>query len=196
TTSTKQVVQKAASSKSIIVWTVFYPKTGTSKLFVFNKFSGKTEILDAPLPGETGELKFSNNEKLAVLQKNGDLYAYKRGTDVTLLTSGVNQFKFSPSGDALAILKNKTLEIYFENSEYLRLNLATFPEVSKLAWYADEKHLFLQFPEKLGLLDLDALDFENVQTIVDGNQNSYDIMTNRLYFIESDKLWKLDLPKK
>ncbi|MDO8504228.1 MAG: PEGA domain-containing protein, partial [Candidatus Liptonbacteria bacterium] len=130
TTSTKQIIQTAASSRSMIAWTVFYPKTDTSKLFVFGKFSGKTESLDTPLQGETRELKFSNNEKLATLQKNGDIYTYKWGGNEEHIASGVNQFEFSPNGDALAILKNKTLEIYFENSEYLRLNLATFPEVS------------------------------------------------------------------
>lgn len=191
TAPVKQTVSAAASSKNLIGW-ITKDNQNISWLWLYEKLSGNSRKIGS-IPGTTQELKFSPVGEIAIFQTSGELYRYDPSSgEIFKIASGVKSFEYSPGG-LLAILSDKALEIS-GGPEYSRLNLAFFPDIKNIFWYADEGHLFLQFSDHLGLLDLNDLIPENIQAINGTAENSYDITSNSLYFVKGSSLYRITFP--
>lgn len=193
----QQKVLTAATSKNLLAWATERSDASTSTVWIYKKFFGSSAKVGDPLPGMTVKLKFSAQNILAVLQDDGALYLYDPTKDsMDNIAKNVLTFAFSPTGNKLAILGEKTLEVYtLGSTDYARLNLSAFPKLYDINWYQDEKHLFVKMGSGLGLLDLSALSPEDIQNISSSANASYDPVSNTLYYEESGQVWRMDLPK-
>lgn len=187
-----QTIIGAGASNNLLAFATLDNKNN-SWLWLYEKFSGNTKKIGS-VPGQTAELRFSPDGRIALLENSGGLYLYDpSGGNISTSTSRVKSFSFSADGNSLAVLTEKTLEIYDDNGP-AELNLNLVPGIKKMYWYGDNQHLFLQFSDHLGLLDL--LDFqpENIQYINNSTENSYDSISNSLYFIKDSSLYRIVFP--
>lgn len=187
-----QTVAAAETSRTLIAF-VTMDNQNKSSLWLYEKLSGSTKKIDSA-PGKTTDFKFSPSGQVAMLQDTKDFYLYDPSNgNLSKTASAVKSFSFSEDGSALAILSEKTLEAYTD-AGYSRLNLAFLPGINKVFWYGDNQHLFLQFGDHLGLLDLIDFQPENVQFINKSTENSYDPVSNSLYFIKDSGLYRFVFP--
>ena len=183
-----QTIIGADASKNLLAL-VTVNNQNQSLFWLYEKLSGNIKKFD-PLQGRTVDLKFSPNGQVALLQDNGDLYLYDPSSaNISKTSSDVKSFSFSENG-TLAILSDRILEIYADGV-YSRLNLAFLPDIKNTFWYSDGEHLFLQFSDHLGLLDLIDFQPENVQFINNSTKNSYDQISNTLYFEKDAGLYRI-----
>jgi DNA-binding beta-propeller fold protein YncE len=187
-----QTVVGTDSSKNLLALITLDNKN-KSWLWLYEKASGNTKNIDS-VPGKTVTLEFSPSGQIAMLQDSGNLYLYDPSTaNISTSSSRVKSFLFSGDGTSLAVLSEKKLEIYNDNGN-IKLDLALLPDIQKMYWHADNQHLFLQFSDHLGLFDLLDLQPENIQFINNSTENSYDPVSNSLYFEKDGGLYRITFP--
>lgn len=189
-----QRIEAVASGDGLLAWSVFSPANATSSVWIYEKFFDRSFRADISLSGRTTGMKFSPGNLLGVMQDNGDLYVYDPAEGVAEKKGeGVKGFAFSPEDDSVAILGKKTLEV-FSDENYTRLNLTAYPEIESVSWYRETGHLILGFRDGLGLLDLSAVEPENIQRLTNSTITAYEPDSNTLYYAENG-VWKMEIPK-
>lgn len=196
TASKNQIVEGVSSGNGLIAWSVYDTRHATSTIYTYEKFLGRVSGTEISIPGRTYKMRLSSENILGLLQDNGELYFYNTLAG-TLEKKGENirQFSFSPSGAWTAILSEKTLEIFSKNNDYARLNLSAYPYINSISWYRNENYLLLSLESGMGLLDLSAVNPENIQQLANSINYSYDADENILYYALDGKVWGLEIPK-
>jgi hypothetical protein len=188
-----------AISPSLMAWTTFSNASDTSRIVVYDKFSGNTVDSSRVVPGAVKQLAWVKNGVLGVLESNNSLYLYNVSAEqLTPLASDVKQFYPTADGAALAALEYNSLEVFSFNSQpnYYRFNLPAIGSVQGLMWYKDETHLFVEYPGSISFLDFADADLKNLTTVSPGTDASYDQQENSLYLLDAgQKLVRFDFPQ-
>jgi hypothetical protein len=194
----RNTIVNAAASQFLIAWTEFNSTANTSTLVLYDKFSGRRRPMTIDLPAKNAELRWIQNDKLAVFQENGTLYTYDPSkNNLTKVADDVKRFAFTENGSALAALEHTALEVFFftDDKDYYRFNLSQVKDAVDVLWYADEKHLFVLYPDEIRLLDLRDSSLENFGVVAESNRVQYDAENNWFYFLGDEGIQRLDFAK-
>jgi hypothetical protein len=183
-------------SRLWIAWGTFDSRQNVSALNIYDKLSGNTKTISKTLSAKIIKLAWGGDNRLGLLQDNGEFYLYDSGADKPVpLASDAKDFVFADDGSKVAVLETKSLEVFsLKTEEYWRFNLSEMGAVKKISWFRDNHHLFIGYPARTIFLDLDDLSQENLITVAKTGDFDYDSKANRLYFLEDGKLLRLDFP--
>ncbi len=197
TSSTSTVIEAPGISDFWISWSVYDPKEGVAKIFLYDKVLGTTREMSRALPGHTLKLKWARNGLLGIVQSDGQTYTYALGADtLTQIARDGRDLEFSPNGNYLAVLEHDSLEIFsLVDSDYWRFNPKNIAAANGLIWYQDNHNLFIKFPDHVGFLGLEDKAMENYAEVVVANKYDYDPDSNRLYFLKDGGIYSLTFPK-
>ncbi|MEK7110345.1 MAG: hypothetical protein AAB867_00625 [Patescibacteria group bacterium] len=197
TASSTKTIGEISSSRNRTAWITFHETEQSSELFVYvNSRNVLEETGIPPIAGRTVKLEWLPNGLLAILQNNGTLYLYDPGRrDLSPRANDVKDFVAATSGEFLAALENRSLEIFsLTSTDYWRFNLPSIDTVRKLSWYADHQHLFVHYPDRVALLDFEDTSLETFQTAAATSKAEYDLNENALYFLNDERVMKLVFP--
>ncbi|MEK7212403.1 MAG: PEGA domain-containing protein [Patescibacteria group bacterium] len=195
-TSTAKIT---AASPSVfwLAWASFDNRTGSSTLTIYDKLLGNKRPVPESITGRTLKIKWFNNDFFGFLQENGEFFTYRPGeTAVTNVASDVKDFKFSPDGNMVAVLAQRSLEIisFRNNKDYWRFNLPAVEQIQAVAWHKDNRHLFLTYSDKTVFLDLDDASLDNLDVLAPTAKAEYSPAKNELYYLWEEKMLRLKLP--
>ncbi len=191
-----------AISPTTMAWARFDPASRTSEIMVYDKFSG--DLIDSSLvvPGAVRQLAWVNANELGILESDDILRIYNVPNEqLSTLADDVKRFFPAPDGSAVAALEYHSTEIFVPNGtpDYYRFNLPGVGDIVGLAWYRDDTHLFVQYPDRIAFLDLADTALRNITTIspiAPGSTPVYDPQENSLYLIDQDRrLVRFDFPQ-
>lgn len=186
-----------AVSASVMAWARY--AAGTSRIFVYDKFSGDTTDSSLVINGSIRQLAWARNNVLGILTSDNTLYLYNVPNEqLTTLANDVKQFYPTADGSTIAALEYHSLEVFAENGlpNYYRFDLPEVTDVQGLIWYKDDAHLFVQYPDHIAFLDLADTAIKNLTTVSLGTNPSYDPQENSLYLIDNgQKLIRFDFPQ-
>jgi hypothetical protein len=173
--------------------------TDTSRIVVYDKFSGDTIDDSLVINGSVKQLAWVQNNVLGILVNDNTLYLYNVPNErLTTLADDVRQFYPTADGTTVAALEYRSLEVFAFNGlpDYYRFNLPDVADVQGLIWYKDDTHLFVQYPDHIAFLDLADTAMKNLTTVSLGTDPSYDPQKNSLYLIDNgQKLLRFDFPQ-
>lgn len=198
TTTSISFAQDVAVSRQFIAWTEYDSKTDVSRLALYDRAS-KTRSYYSPLmPGKNIRLKFTDANRLAAVQNNGDFY-FGAPSELRQMANDVKEFALSEDGNEMAVLENSALEIFpLRNSnteKYARHVLPEQNKITKIAWYKDARHLFVGYLDKVMFLDVDDLGLENFLEAAPSGEFEYELDQNRLHFLKDGTVFGLDFPE-
>ncbi|OGY99320.1 MAG: hypothetical protein A2945_05135 [Candidatus Liptonbacteria bacterium RIFCSPLOWO2_01_FULL_52_25] len=197
-TTTKNTLVNAAASPFLFAWTEFNPTTNTSTLVMYDKFSETRRPASVELPEKNIELRWIQNNDLAVLQANGELFIYNPSkNNLTKLADDVERFAFTKNGSVLAALEHTALEVFFfdGDKDYYRFNLPDMRNAEDVLWYADKEYLFVVYPHETRFLDLHDGSLENFTIVAKTNRVQYDAENNWFYFLDDEGVKRLDFTR-
>jgi hypothetical protein len=189
-----------ALSSSWLAWAQYLNASGTSQVVIYDPFSQNVVDASLSLPGHIKSLQWIRSTELGILQEDGELFRYDIPSEtLTKIADDVKSFYPTSDGSAIAALESRSVEIFsLTTSDYYRFNLPEMASVQSLAWYKDETHLFVTYPDHISFLDLEDLSMRNFTTIsaiADGTAANYDTQKNSLYLIDQEKnLVRFDFP--
>lgn len=189
-----------AVSPSVMAWARYTTANGTSQsqIIVYDKFSGNTIDSSLVVNGSVKQLAWVRNNILGILASDNTLYLYNVPNEqLTTLANDVKQFYPTADGSTVAALEYHSLEVFAFNGtpDYYRFNLPNVADVEGLAWYKDDTHLFVQYPDRIAFLDLADTALKNLTTVSLGTDMSYNSQENALYLIDNgEKLLRFDFP--
>lgn len=200
TASTGQTIESPiAFSPSVMAWALTENASGTSRIVVYDKFSGDTVDSSLVVPGQVGQLAWVRNNVLGVLEANNALYLYDVSSEqLTTLADDVKQFYPAPDGSAVAALEYNSLEVFVPDGQpdYYRFSLPEIANAQGLVWYKDDTHLFVEYPDHAAFLDLADTALRNFTTVSNGTDAFYDQQENSLYIINAaQSLVRFDFPQ-
>jgi hypothetical protein len=189
-----------AISQSLFAWTQFNIASDTSQVVIYDKFAGNITDNSLVITGAIKELKWIDGGTLGIVEANGELYRYNVGAEqLAKIADDVRDFYPTNDGTELATLEDNSVEIFsFTTTDYYRFNLPNVAAAQSLAWYKDDTHLFVSYPDHVSLLDLADLSLRNFITVSAVSQGSapfYDVSQNALYVVDQgQKLIRFDFP--
>ena len=193
-----QVLQPPlAISSSLFAWTQFTAASNTSRIVIYDKFSGNITDNSLVIPGAVSELKWINGGDLGIIESDGSLYRYDVSAEqLTKLADDVRDFYPTADGTELAVLEHRSIEVLSSNTtDYYRFNPPQIGDIKNLAWYKDGTHFFVYYPDHVGFLDLADMGLRNLTTISLGSTFFYDTQENALYVVDQgQKLIRFDFP--
>lgn len=193
-TSTRSITA-ATVSRFWISWAVYDAKSSSSEIVVYDKFFGARRILPS-IPGKTKELRWTDSNLLGFYQDDGEFYTYSPGGAPLHLASDVIGFSFTDDASMLALQGRTDLEIFDlrDPEEYWRIHLPQAQQITRLTWYRDNRHLFVSYPASTLFLELADRELKNLEEIAATDKVAYDAESNRFYFLEKDRLLRIEFP--
>ncbi len=185
-----------AISRFWISWSDYDPKTGTSRITLYDKILGTERRIPQPLPGRTLKFAWAENSTLGIVQDDGQAYTYSLGSNsLNQIARDARDLAFSPFSDRVAVLENSSLEIFsLIDSDYWRFNLADPASIRSLEWYKDGFHLLLHSGNKTRLLSLEDKNLENYLVLAESGRIQYDQEANLLYYLQDGAIYRLNFP--
>lgn len=186
-----------ASSPSLLAWSEMQAASGTSRIFIYDKFAGVVTDQSLVLPAATQSLQWVDGNTLGVLQGDGALSFYNLSSQTPrAVASDVKDFYPTTDGTMLAALENQSIEVFdFSTGDYYRFNLPEVGTIQSLIWYKDQTHLFVNYPDHVSFLDLADTSLANFTTVSEGTAAFYDPQANSLYLANpSGDLVRFDFP--
>lgn len=177
---------------SLRMWLIasnFNEKNNVSDFYIFQK-NPISQNNKFSLPFKNIKL-FLKNNNLFILQSDGALYKYNLiSQDNVKIASDVLDFYLSEDGRMLAVQELSALEIFDlkDKTEYFRFNMPESKDIRRIEWFRDNRHLFLYFENEVKFLEIEDQEKENIQTITNYSNASYDSKKNRFYFIDNNVL--------
>ncbi|MBU6500225.1 MAG: PEGA domain-containing protein [Patescibacteria group bacterium] len=197
--SGKTLGDKITASQYYLAATELSPRTNTSTIIIYDKFLQKIRSTPPELSGKNISLEWSGNNKLAILQSDGELYLYdvSSGNVPQKIADDVKNFAFTDDGSAIAALENSSLEVISldPNGNYYRFNLPDVKNAIRAFWYGDSQHLFIAYPGRTMFLDLGDDSLVNFIQVADSNSSQYEAEGNTLYFLRNDAIYSLKFSK-
>lgn len=194
----EEVGAAVANSKFYLSWTKFNPAANSSTIIIYDKFLKDSREKSFELPGKNISLAWLKNNKMAVAQNDGALYLYDIAKNIPeKIADDIKSFTATDDGTKIAALENNALEIFSFNQDgnYYRFNLPETNLISKVFWYSDAKHLFVQYPDRVSFLDLTDRALRNFVTVAETASSQYDPERNTLYFTRENRLFDIAFPK-
>ena len=191
------IFEKPSAFPRGVAWSMFQTSKNVSSVRWYDDSSGLARQNTSIIPGQTEKLGIISGFTFAVLQNDGELYRYNASTDsFTKIADDVVNFGVSPDGTMLAAVERASMEIFsLKTNDYWRLNLADENNVEGIAWYRDDTHLFIIYPDRVAFLDLNDAALANFTTVTQGSSPAYDASANALYAIDPKKhLARFDFP--
>ncbi len=186
-----------AISSSLFAWTQFTAASDTSRVAIYDKFSGNVTDNSLVVPGAIKELKWIDGGSLGIIESDGSLYRYDVSAEqLTKLADDVRDFFPTTDGTELAVLEYHSIEVLsFNTTDYYRFNPPQVGDIQSLAWYKDGTHFFVYYPDHVSFLDLQDIGLRNLTTVSLGSAFFYDTQENRLYVVDQgQKLIRFDFP--
>ncbi len=186
-----------AISSDRFAWNQWNAASGTSRIFVYDKFSGNVTDSSLVIPDSIKELKWIGNGELGIVLQDGSLYRYDVASETLIkIADDVHDFYPTDDGTMLAALESRGVEIFsFTSSDYYRFILPDAGTIQSLAWYRDDAHLFVSYPDRVNFLDLQDAGLHNFATVSPGSAASYDARGNSLYLVnQGGALTRFDFP--
>lgn len=190
-------IQWGDASQFWLGWVEIDKKNNSSRIVAYDKFLKVKNISDETIAGEIKKMEWFSGNKIAVLKENGELFFYDILSKVfTKVADDVSDFKFNNNQTMIAAKESRNLEIFsLKNNDYWKIPLEEAKEIKNIIWYKDNRHLFVEYPNKIVFLDIDKNYQKEPTEVVAGSLSKYDANLNRLYFLKDDKLWKIDFPE-
>jgi hypothetical protein len=190
-------VSAAAAVSGRVFWTRFDPRTHIS-LLSFYDISARSLALDADsLPGRVTAIVPRDGNNLFALADDGSLYSLSLGqSSRTRLAQNARSMALTESGDALAVLDAQGLQVFFPRNgrPNLSFEIPDAARAQRLAWYRDNEHLFVIYPDRVAFLDLTDAGLKNFTTAAESGQVEYQPESNILYFLDKNVLYALSFP--
>ncbi|TSD03542.1 MAG: Uncharacterized protein Athens071426_206 [Parcubacteria group bacterium Athens0714_26] len=187
-----------------------------SGFFSYNLTLKNEKLITDAITSMPSAIKVSTDGGNAALVTNGKLIIINISTGLTKeISASVKQFSFSPDSEKLAYVENNgrikvlflkdqldysnkkagdTADLSAEVLAQAGLSTAIPVETDLISWHKNSAYLFIKYPDKLSLLEIDDRTPVNEQFINDKIDNySYDLTTNLFYYLESNNLYKLPL---
>lgn len=193
-----------AISSSWLAWAEYRSASDTSRITVYDPFSGDTIDSSLTIPGRIASLQWIRSTLLGVLGTNGEFYRYDIPSEtLTKMADDVKSFYASADGSTIATLEDRSVEVFSltlpaNQGGYYRFNLPDMGSVESLVWYRDNTHLFVTYPAHVNFLDLADLSLRNfteVSAVSSGIPPVYDMQENTLYLVDQGgKLIRFSFP--
>jgi len=174
-----------AISPSFIAWASAVQGSNTSSIGIYDRFLGTGSNAIVSVRGSVRSLKWIAPTALGILKDDGSLYRYDiAAQSLQKIASDVRSFSMTADGTALAALESSAVEVFsFADNAYYRFALPDTARIQDLAWYKDDNHIFVEYPDHVSFLDILDADLENFTTISAGTLPAYDPGTNALYLL-------------
>ncbi|OGZ33710.1 MAG: hypothetical protein A3I88_02110 [Candidatus Portnoybacteria bacterium RIFCSPLOWO2_12_FULL_39_9] len=169
--------------------------------------TAQTQISVAPLPlNQTYQIIVSPNQNLAALSEQGKLYLFNPEKKIfEELAENIKgaQFSdddkkilyFSQSEIWVAYLKDNLIQPYKKAGEK-ELITRLSQEIKQAIWYPKtNEHIILAVGQVIKIIELDNRDIRNITDFIEtqASQIAYDAKTEKLYFVEGEKLYNVSL---
>ncbi len=183
-------------SRFWLAWADFDPKSGASRVTLYDKVLGAKRVLPQLLAGRTLKFVWAENSTLGIIQNDGQAYVYTLGTgNLTQIARDAEDMAFSGNSQRVAVLEHNALEVFsLIDSDYWRFNPPEIGKVSGITWYADGYHLLLALPGRVNFLSLEDRGLENYDALADTDRFQYDPGANRFYYLKDGGIYRLDFP--
>jgi hypothetical protein len=186
-------VSAAAAIQNRVFWTTFDAETGISLISFYDIPSGTPSADVDSLPGRVTAIIPRDNDNLLTLSEDGSIFSLGLGQSSRgRLTRDARDMFLSNDGGALAVLGADGIRVFFLRDER-RNALFAIPEpnnIERLAWYRDNEHLFVIYPDRVAFLDLADTTLANFTTAAISGRAEYLSNENILYFLEDDVLYR------
>lgn len=184
------------TDRSWIAWSTYDAGEETSGIAVYERPFRTRKVLAESIPGKTVKAKRASGAILGLAQNNGEFYIYRPAdNNLTHLASDVRDFAFSGSADKVAVLGSRGLEILSLNGkEYWRFNLTEASRIASIAWYKDDRHLFVSYPEETRFLDLGDDGLQSFTEVAASGKAQYDPRGNLFYYLKDNQVFTLKFP--
>lgn len=187
-----------AISPSIIAWPRYSSARDASSIVLYDTFGRALHATSSSIPGRITLMKWIADRTLGVIMADHSLYIYDPSAEsFTKLADDARDFTPTDDGSAIAVLEYKSVEIFPSTDAltYGRYNLPDLGSISSLVWYRDGNHLFIVYPDRIVLFDLDDLGLANLITVSAGKNPIYKPEENALYLINPEQnLVRVDFP--
>ncbi len=186
-----------AISPSLFAWTQLTVASDTSRIVIYDKFSGNVTDNSLVIPGTIKELKWIDDGSLGIIESDDSLYRYDVSAEqLTKLADDVRDFYPTTDGTELAVLEHRSIEVLsFNTTDSYRFNPPQIGDIQSLAWYKDGSHFFVYYPDHVSFLDLQDIGLRNLTTVSLGSTFFYDTQGNALYVVDQgQKLIRFDFP--
>lgn len=187
-----------------------------SGFFSYNLTLKTEKLITDTITSMPSAIKISSDSGNAALVASGKLTLINISTGLTKeISASVKQFSFSPDSEKLAYVENdgrikvlflkdqlnysdkKAGDIADLSAEVLTqagLSAATSVETDLISWHENSAYLFIKYPDKFSLLEIDDRTPINEQFINEKiDDYSYDLTNNLFYYLKSNNLYKLPL---
>jgi hypothetical protein len=198
----KTNITAVSAGVSFVAWAASNASETTSTVILYNLSQRTSGAIPLELSGKTIKLAWVRPNLLGMLQSDGGLHlvevnapfdptGLRNGTKK--LASDVRDFFPTPNGEKIAALERRSLEVFsLDTKDYWRFNLQEVEQIVSLSWFGEAHNLFLHFPSRVTLLDLDDGLQENITLVAETPNGSYDTDAEKFYFVSGHNLSLLE----
>ena len=170
-----------------------------------NNLSYETRIAEMPDGYEkTGSFTAKKENNRFILISDGSLYLIDRNATVQKINSNVDEAHFFNNGKRIVYFNNHEIWIYYTEDKLSQpekkkgdneLINRFSSDLDNVQIYQDEEHIIYREGSALKLAELDGRDRRNIFNLLtnEAELTFYSRNNNLLYFVEGDKLKKIDL---
>lgn len=173
---------------------VFYIQTPSYILYKTDQDNSFQEQISLnPLPSDRQyEILVSNNERVAVLDDQGQLYLLNQDSrDFDPISQEVKGMEFTNDNDKLLYFTNSEIWIYFLENTNKELITRFSQEIKQSVWYQKtNQHILCLVGGSIKMIELDGRDERNSVDVLRLNidQIAYNPENEGIYFIRENKL--------
>ena len=197
------------SSFSIIGDRAYYFKTGDNNLYSINyskldapkKIFTMNDNFDSDLPSRI--VKSGKNTYL-ILSKSGNLYFVNENSKISFINSFVKNAYFSNNDERIIYTNNWEIWIYYvyekisqpSKKEHTNELITRYSgTISNVFLYKDNEHLFYKEGSAFKFIEIDNRDRVNIFSVLEleGNDIFYSRDSNSIYYVEDNKLTRIEL---
>jgi hypothetical protein len=199
--------EKQIAGYKIIGQDIFYLQKPSYILYRTNLAGIIQEQMSlSPLPEADYQIIVSSNQKVAVLDDQGKLYLFNQEEKIfEFLAENIQGAQFSNDCKKLLYFTPTEIWVYYledildqpeKKAGEKELITRLSQEIKQAIWYPEtNQHIIFSVGQLLKITELDGRDIRNTIDFLEGNvsQIAYDKKTERLYFVEEKKLYRVSL---
>lgn len=178
---------------------IFYIQTPSYILYkTDHNNSFQEQISLNPLPNNRQyEIFASNNERIAVLDDQGQLYLLNQDSrNFDLISQNVEDIEFSNDNNRILYFTTSEIWIYFLENANKELITRSSQEIRQSVWYQKtNQHILYLVGDNLKIVELDGRDERNMVDVLelDIDQIAYNPKNEGIYFIKGNRLSSISL---
>lgn len=185
---------------------IFYIQKSSYVLYKTNQDGFEQEQISlTPLPAQEYEIFVSDNEEIAVLSENQELYLLDLETKIfEQIGENVEIITFSNDNKKILYATPSEIWVYYlkdinsqPNKKAGEKELITRlgQKIKQVLWYDADEHIIFLVNQNIKITELDGRDERNTVDIIkaDAKQITFHKKDKKLYFIEKEKLLRISL---